>query len=295
MPHSNLAKYIKQFPFLEDLPNIYWLPPGGATAADGPTSHPPRVDDVRVRIAKADATLMWRQVYHTGEGQWVGAILEDERGLDAKQGEYPIAVSGGRLDNYIHASELFVRQLFEEESDRPPTHLVWLTILAWYKRQSTADFRAGKPRELVKRDFEVTIYKAPPEGWTVLCKKAQLADTLLRTDQIIRGIARRYPDFLAVYDSLNQLAQLFEREVWLTGLRARLRTAKGGCLEEEYGSVRLLAVRARGLIQVVLTRPSAYVSFAANSSRPKFGFQSIGGSLPQAERLVRAVMTGQRS
>jgi len=141
--------------------------------------------------------------------------------------------------------------------------------------------------------MKVTIYKPPRDGWSGLYRRARLGDTYLTTRPLLRGIVSNDPDWLAISDRLDQLAEAFESRVYLKGMRDKIDSSEMKGMASQWGNVKVMTYAALGRVMITLDEPRYQITFmAAEDGEPRMGINAVDGPLPQLERIVKTVIKG---
>jgi hypothetical protein len=201
---------IRQFPFVDKILAARMEPYGDPKT--GVISRMDPIDDLTIRVEKADSHLMYRQAGNIGLGDSSCAFRFTDNRQDQvmRRGEYLFAIdSEGLIINRVNWprndderrttgevygwSVLWVGRIMFANGSRDYTdpiwdkvkYLVWVTVEAWHADTRNDDVLGGRFGEFKDRSIHITIYDAPDQGFEKLQEESSVY-RLLR--HALRGV-----------------------------------------------------------------------------------------------------------
>ena len=199
------ADLAEQFPFLERLilQMKGWTPLGAGGQVDDPS--------VAIKVQNADAALMWRLLDY-------GAQLQDGNpfgfpGRLVRHRPYIFFCKGRNFQpSEVDNDAIFLRELFEKLDFAQVETVVTAELFACYKEP------VNVASNYVGRTMRVAVHRAAAVGFADLYRLSKLSDVYATTF----SLAGSHPEQRAIRHHLNQLAEVFDRQVLLGGLAERL-------------------------------------------------------------------------
>jgi len=301
-------KLIVQYPFLTQILALPYLPLASK-------DHLKQVDDLTIKVEKADAQLMYRQGKNTGledrrsgSNSWSMPVEGPRNGQAGKRGHYLLAIDqDGHIINSINwddknsnepiyawhvlwgikvGPEHFSDALYDQVK-----YLVWMTVEAWY--EFIKGFENTPFGDFIDRTMTVTIYTAPEKGFSKLRDEANVYDHLwLDNDVVMRGSMRNDHDILCITGMLAELCHQFKADVYDKGMREiadshpEYRIAASG----QFGPVEVLVAEMCGYERIQLDTDTCRISFQIKPDSNNAYVFGMQGRLPQLREMVRTVI-----
>ena len=304
-------KLIDQYPFLAAVINEDMEPHG----------HPLKnmMDDLQIRVQKADGDLMFRRASNVGLGDssCVFQIGGKREGQVMRRGEYLYAIDNEgtisnhvdwprnrdeqrELDGEVYAWSVFWtgRTTFANGSmgytdpiwDKTK-YLVWVTVEAWHTDTKDDDAPGGRFGELQDRSVHVTIYSEPEQGFEKLQEEANVYTNLrLDSDVMIRAVIRKDHDLVSIGGMLYEMCITFQDEVYFNGMKQVLDDGEFRGASGKFGSVEVLCAEMCGYDRVMLQDSGSYVTFQLRPGSKHMYVLGQDGTLPQIRNLVKTVV-----
>lgn len=291
-------KLLKQFPFLEFIISNVPLDPA-------PLS---QIDDLTIKVEKADGSLMFRQAQNTGlgdENSWVFRTSGSLEGMVGRIGEYMFAfghngevlnrLSWPRNDDEKRGKDsVYGRHVFWTKFDgrggysnpiwKKTKFLVWVNITAWYEDLDTAESRFGPFR---RREAHLTVYGAPEQGFEKLDTESNLIDHLYLSERVIAdGVIRKDDRVVMLAGRLEELAYFFHTNVYLEGVKQTLDGSTIRGASGKLGDIKILAIEMLGYHRITIENSEAWASFQIRPDSEYMTMLSCGGTLPQVRNLT---------
>jgi hypothetical protein len=311
---------IKQFPFVADILKRRMLP-------DAPHAKRPyaemmnmatSVDDLTIRVEKADGDLMFRRAVNVGigDGSYFIQTGGKRKGQVMRQGEYLFAIDdNGAIVNRVNwpRNEEEQRQVgnvygwaalwngrkkasdgklhyFDPIKDKVK-HLVWVTVAAWHmdtKDEGAIDGRFGA---FVDRSISVTIYGEPKEGFEALSENSSVYTNLsLDNKTMIRGMIERDHDIITLQGMLHELCISFQDDVYFKGMLKILDDSEYRGASGQFGAVKVLGAEMCGYNRIMLEGSECYITFQVRPESKQMYVLGQQGTLPRIRELVRTVV-----
>lgn len=301
---------IKQYPFVDDILSVRLEPYDG----NGETS----VNDLTIRVEKADGELMFRRANNTGLGEssYIFQLKGDRKDQVMRRGEYFFAIDdAGKIINRVNWprndkersttdticgwSVFWTRRVTlanNKEGYSSPIwdkvkYLVWVTIEAWHTDTKNDDVPGGRFGEFRNRSIHITIYGAPEQGFEKLHEQSSAYLNLSLDSQLLsRGAIENDHDLISISGMLYEMCITFQDEVYFNGMKEVLDGGKYRGASGQFGAVKVLCVEMCGYDRVMLEDPVSYVTFQLRPNSKYMHVVGQQGTLPQIRNLVRTVV-----
>ena len=303
---------IKQYPFLLKIINDD-LEPYGHPLANV-------VDDLTIRVEKADGDLMFRRGKNVGLGDSSCCFQMNGNREDQvmRRGEYVFAVDKedmiiNSLNFPRNADER--REILEDvyawwvlwkskcknargtgylHSDclwRETKYIVWVTVEAWHTNTKNDDAPGSRFGEFQDRAIHITIYGEPNEGYEKLHQNANVYENLrLDSEVMMRGTIKNDYDITTISGMLYEMCTTFKDEVYFNGMKEILDGSKFRGASGQFGPVTVLAAEMCGYDRVTLEDTASYVTFQLHPGSKNLYVHGQQGTVPQIRNLVRTVV-----
>ena len=300
------VKLTKKYPFTKEILEIPLEPLD-------PTVTRQRVDDLTIRVEKADGDLLYRVAENTGLGElsFFYVLKGKHKGLIEKRGEYIFAVdSHGNIINRIswprnmeedrgkealytkailfacHSGSLLSGWLGDKIE-----YLVWITVETWHVRRADQELSERMFGELRERSVEMTIYKKPDCGFAELMEKSNVYENLyLTSTKIMTGQMRNDHNIIIISGMLAELCKLFQDEVYCKGMKEILDNGKFRGASGILGPVKVLCAEMCGYDRAQLEDAESWISFQLRPGAKNMHVLGVGGKLPQIRNLIRTAV-----
>jgi len=305
---------IDQYPFISIIMRAHIEPYGGVDER--------QVDDLTIKVQKADGDLMWRQADNIGleDHSFSFSTAGNRKGQVARRGECIFAISHdnliiNRVDwprndderrknrGEIYAWSVFYTSKMRNASNNGYLHansivdkmkyMVWVSIEAWHKGSGNhggveIGARFGK---LTERSMEITIYSEPDEGFDKLHENSPLMNHLyLSSNVIMRAISTQNHDILAIDGRIAELCTLFQDEVYFNGMKDILDNSRCRGASGQFGPVKVLCAGMCGYDRVMLEDPNCWVTYQLRPGAKSMYVLGMGGTLPNIRRITKTVV-----
>ncbi|MCC6934704.1 MAG: hypothetical protein IT406_03415 [Candidatus Yanofskybacteria bacterium] len=303
-------KLIQQYPFVHDILGSRSLEPLGGERVGG------QIDDLTIRVQKADGDLMFRRAHNiglAGDNGHIFSLKGPRNGQVGRCGEYIFAIdaSGGILNrvawprnqnerrgksNLYAWSVLWAGRTTLANGELGYTkpicdkvaYLVWVTVEAWHKMTGVAAAPFG---EFVDRLVEVTIYGAPDCGFEKLQEKSNVYENLhLDSNTLMNAMLDNDFDIISINGQLSELCQSFQDDVYFSGMKEVLDKGNVRGASGQLGPVKVLVGEMCGYDRVQLEDGSCWVSFQLRPGAKNMYVLGVGGTLPQIRRLIKTAV-----
>ncbi len=309
---SKNRELLKQYPFVERIIASRMEPFDGERGV--------KVDDLTIRVEKADGDLMYRRADNVGLGDssCIFHLKGNRKDQVMRRGEYAFAIDAdGEILNQLNfprnsaerkrsLDEIYAwwvlwrskrlnahgtGYLHSDPVWKETKYIVWVTVEAWYtdtKNDDAPDSRFGEFRD---RAVHVTIYGEPDQGFEELQTGANVYENLwLDTSIMTRGAIDKDHDIVTIGGMLYELCITFQDEVYFNGMKAVLDGAKFRGASGQFGSVKVLAAEMCGYDRVMLQDAVSYVTFQLRPDSHHMYVLGLQGTLPQIRDLVRTAV-----
>ncbi len=307
-----IRELIKQYPFVADILSARMEPYDG----DGGT----KVDDLTIKVEKADRDLMFRQAKNVGldDNSFFFHLKGSRKGQVMRCGEYAFAVNKtgkviNRLDfprndnerrknlgetyawAVLWASKVLSAggkgYLYTDTLEEETKYIVWVTVKAWHTDTKNDDAPGSRFGKFRNRFVCITIYGEPDEGFALLQGEANIYENLFLDDRVImRGVVNKDHDIVSISGMLNELCILFQDEVYFNGMKAIMDGGVSRGASGQFGSVKVLAAEMCGYNRVMLDDAASCVTFQLRPDSKHMYVLGQQGTLPQIRNLVKTVV-----
>ncbi len=320
---SKNRELIKQYPFVSDIlsarmePNGEWRSgiektPGWVNVAMT------MVDDLTIRVEKADGDLMFRRADNVGLGEssCIFQFKGNRKDQIMRRGEYAFAIDGkGKIVNraswprndeerrttgevYGWSALWAGRSTFPNGEARytdpiwaKVKYLVWVTVEAWHTDTKNDDAPGGRFGEFRDRSIHITIYGEPNQGFEKLQKESSVYTNLSLDSRLMtRGVLDKDYDIVNMGGMLYEMCITFQDEVYFNGMKEVLDGGKHRGASGQFGTVKVLCAEMCGYDRVMLEDAASYVTFQLRPDSKHMYVLGQQGTLPQIRNLVRTVV-----
>lgn len=302
---------IKQYPFVSGILSARMEPHDDK----GGTS----VNDLTIRVEKADGDLMFRRAsnFGLGDSSCIFQFKGSRKNQVMRRGEYLFAIDGeGKIVNRVNwprndeekrkaDGELYgwtalwtgrVTFANNKEGYSNPIwdkvkYLVWVTVEAWHVDTKNDDAPGGRFGEFKDRAVHVTIYGAPDQGFEKLQEESSVYSNLSLDSRLMtRGVIDKDHDIVSIGGMLYEMCITFQDEVYFNGMKDVLDGGKFRGASGQFGSVKVLCAEMCGYDRVMLEDSASYVTFQLRPGSKHMYVLGQQGTLPQIRNLVRTVV-----
>lgn len=302
---------ISQYPFISKILEIAFERAG---SKDG---FAPRVDDLDVRVEKADGDLMYRQARNTGLGDssFIFSTEPKRKGQVGRRVECLLAVgeNGQVLDilywprndedrrgkKEIYAKAIFwaTRNLESGWCSDPRWEmvdsLVWVTVEAWHVDTRNDKVPEGRFGALRSRSLDLTIFTKPECGFEKLDTDSCFDKNLrLSSRCVLTAYLAGNADIIRISGMLDEMCLQFGEEVFFAGMKDVLDKGPARGASGQFGSAKVLAAELCGYDRVMLEDSVSSVTFQRRPDSEGLYVLGMDGTLPQLRSLVRGVIRG---
>ena len=296
---KNLA-LMEQYPFIPSILTI-WLEPKSVDNG---------LNDLTIKVERADGDLLYRQADNTGIGDKSFLIGEKERDEQVgkvgdylfaidhanailKQVKWPRSRDEARKAKPVYASDALWGQVDSHGGRSSSMHdrvkfLVWISIQTWHKCTGDMQNPFG---ELLSRSATITIYQEPKQGFMELQKEANVFDNLsIHNGVIERGYQDGNQEILTIYGQLTELCRFFQDYVYFNGMSEILKSGKHRGASGEFDSLSILAFEMAGCERVTLKNNTCWITVQLRSGSNSMYMHACGGTLPRIRALIRSAV-----
>lgn len=302
---------IKQYPFVSDILSARMEPHDGK----GGTS----VNDLTIRVEKADGDLMFRRADNVGLGDssCIFQFKGNRKDQVMRRGEYLFAIDGkGKIVNRVNwprndeekrkiDGEIYgwtalwtgrVTFANNKEGYSNPIwdkakYLVWVTVEAWHADTKNDDVPSGRFGEFKDRSIHITIYGAPDQGFEKLQEESSVYSNLSLDSRLMtRGVIDKDHDIVSIGGMLYEMCITFQDEVYFNGMKDVLDGGEFRGASGQFGTVKVLCAEMCGYDRVMLEDSASYVTFQLRPGSKHMYVLGQQGTLPQIRNLVRTVV-----
>jgi hypothetical protein len=301
-------EFMKQFTFLPAILNSDMEPYGF------PLKNV--VNDLTVKVEKADGDLMYRRASNTGlsENSWCFQTKGKHKDHAMRCGEYIFAIGeDGNILNRVNwprnaeerrqvGEEIYAWSVLWSERGTFATcktaysspiwdkvkYLVWVSIDAWHLDTKNTEDRFG---DFVERVVRVTVYTEPEQGFEKLQRESGVYTNLwLNSDVMMRGALKNDHDILTINGMLYEMCKTFEEEVYFAGMKDVLDKGQYRGASGQFGSAKVLCAELCGYERIMLEDSVCYITFQLQPESKNMYVLGQQGTLPQIRNLVRTVV-----
>lgn len=317
---SKNRKLVKQYPFVAEILKRRMLPDAAWTRGeyDDMMRDATRVDDLTIRVEKADGDLMFRRADNVGLGDssCIFQFKGNHKDQVMRRGEYLFAIDGkGKIVNRVNwprndeerrtTGEVYGwSALWAGRSTFPsgePCYtdpisakvncLVWVTVEAWHADTKNDDVSGGRFGEFRDRSIHITIYGEPDQGFEKLQEESSVYTNLsLDSRSMSRGVLDRNHDIVSMGGMLYEMCVTFQDEVYFNGMKDVLDEGNYRGASGRFGTVKVLCVEMCGYDRVMLEDSASFVTFQLRPDSKHMYVLGQQGTLPQIRNLVRTVV-----
>lgn len=309
---SKNCKLIEQYPFVGRILKRRMEP--YEVMMDGAT----RVDDLTIRVEKADGDLMYRRAHNVGLGDasCVFQFTDKRKDQVMRCGEYLFAIgSNDEILNQVNwprnseeqrtTGEVYGWSVLWSGRNTFPSGepcytnpiwdkvqcLVWVTVEAWHTDTKNDEVPGGRFGEFRDRSVHVTIYGAPDEGFEKLQEESSVYSNLfLDSDVMMRGVIKQNHDIVSMGGMLYEMCITFQDEVYFNGMKEVLDSGEFRGASGQFGTVKVLCAEMCGYDRVMLQDAKSYVTFQLRPGSKHMYVLGQQGTLPRIRNLVRTVV-----
>lgn len=296
---------LKQYPFVSDVLSSQMEPFGGNSGSN--------VDDLTIRVEKADGDLMYRRANNTGMGDnsYIFSMKGNRQDQIMRRGEYLFAINGkGKIINRvdwprndhekdtigdnIYGNAVFWKTRNKTNYSNPiwdeVEYLVWATVEAWYK-DTKSNNMSEKFGELCDRSVHIIIYLKPDCGFEKLSHQSCVEENLCLDSKIfIQAVFNKNLDIMSIGGRLDELCRLFQDDVYFNGMKNILPHGKNRGASGQFGSVKVLCAEMCGYDRVMLEDAMSWISLQLHPEGKRMYVVGMNGTLPQLRNLVKNVV-----
>lgn len=316
--NQKLIRQIRQYPFVAEILKGRMEPHGGLRPGvekiEGWVDSAMKiVDDLTIRVEKADGDLMFRQASNIGLGDssFVFQFEGKRKGQVMRRGEYLFAIDGdGRIVNRVNwprndeerraTGEVYGwSALWATKNGGVYSHpiwdevkyLVWVTVEAWHLDTNNDDAPGSRFGEFCDRSVRITIYGEPRFGFKKLKERLSVYTNLsLNTRVMTHGVIDRNHDIVSMSGMLYEMCISFQDEVYFNGMKEVLDGGKYRGASGQFGAVKVLCAEMCGYDRVMLEDSVSFVTFQLRPGSKHMYVLGQRGTLPQIRNLVRTVV-----
>lgn len=311
---KKIQELIGNFPFVSDILLTEMKPLAPLTdCADAENL----IDDLTIRIQKADRDLMYRKANNVGlvdsssffftSGGHINQVM--------KQGEYFFAIdSSGKILNCVNwlrkgeedwpSGEIYGWAVLWSSRFQFPNgewgysnpiwgsvkYLAWVTVQTYHVDTKNDELTGGRFGKFLHRSINITIYGEPDEGFEKLAKNANVYENLFLDNQtVMTGCFEKSLDITRMLGMLDEICISFQDEVYFNGMKQVLDNGEYRGASGQFGAVKVLCVTMCGYERIMLEDHSSYVSFQLRPDSRYMYVLGQNGTLPQIRNLVRTV------
>jgi hypothetical protein len=306
---------LKQYPFVADIIKMPLEPTAQST------NHPYNyLDDLAIKVEKADGDLMLRRADNVGLGDYscVFHITGKRQDQVMRRAEYVFAIGENdkiinrlnfprndeeqrRVEGEIYAwMVLFASKmrnasntgnLYTDALCDKTKYMVWVTVEAWHMNTRNDNSPGARFGEFCDRAMHITIYSAPEEGFAKLQENASpYSNLFLDSRMMTRGVLNKNYDVVTIGGMLYEMCITFQDEVYFNGMKEVLDNGKHRGASGQFGSVKVLCAEMCGYDRVMLEDATSWVSFQLRPGSKYMYVLGQQGTLPQIRNLVRTVV-----
>ncbi len=257
------------------------------------------VDDLKIKVEKADGELMFRLAHNVGMGdnvQFVG--MGARQGQAGRQAEYIYAIGQNDeilsmldwvgQDRLVFGKDVFWSVQTARGWKNPVSHLtsylVWVTVNTWHDYED-------EDKKVIDRTMEITVYGPPKCGFEKLDSESRFDDHFwLSTRTLTAGLLHQNHDAIAIQGRLAELAQLFYDSVYTQGMEDTLEKAEWKGCSGQFDDIQVQAVYSMRRVGVCLTDANATIELHTLDGSKDMYMGSYNGTLPQIRHLVMAAV-----
>jgi hypothetical protein len=312
-------KLIKQYPFIAAVLATPMEPFGMRFYPSDNFRARSQVDDLTIRVEKADGDLMYRRAHNVGLGE-SSCIFQFKGNRDEqvmRRGEYLFAIDyNGEIINHVDwprnaeeqrelDGEVYGWTVFWTGRTRfangslgytdpvwdKVQYLVWATVDAWHDDTRDDDAPDGRFGEFRDRSIRLTVYSEPEQGFKQLHEDASVyTNLLLDSDVMMRGVIKKDHDIVSISGMIYEMCVTFQDEVYFNGMKDVLDNGEVRGASGQLGSVQVLCAEMCGYDRVMLQDDASWVTFQLRPGSKHMYVLGQNGTLPQIRNLVRTAV-----
>lgn len=259
---------------------------------------------ITIKVQKADHDFLFQfGCNYTGSNGCVCRIKNGEHeGEKARQRDilHYIGHDGSVLSKFLYEqaegrSRMSVREIIGMPGllDKISA-FIWLSVYHWYKPSTEGQEADGLHYgEYLRTELYFTVYTEPKKGWQHLLDSVDyLSNVTLHNDLIRYGVLQRDVNWEHVSEELQKLANKFQNQVYLTGMRQLVDATQTRGLSGQFGKVQLMSYVLAGRIQFTLQEGDNQFTIIGVEGKddPRMGYNSICATYPKAKELVETVI-----
>lgn len=304
-------KLIKQYPFVSDILSTEMEPHGELREGIQTTSgFKTMVDDLTIRVEKADGDLMMRYGCNIGFNDGTFAL---QRGKAMRYGEYVFAIDKhnqiiNRLNFPLTTKErreatkrIYAKQVLWESKDfnvnntsnthsnclwNKTKYIIWVTVKTCHDHTKDERRPFGA---FQNRSINITIYSEPDQGFEKIYRESNVWLNLYLCDWIEIPFAED-KDIIIISGMLQELCNTFQEEVYFNGMRDRIKSEIISNPFDKFNTVEVFSNESCGVEQIRLADNNSYITFNLSSRAKQLYVAGQEGTLPQIRNLVRTVV-----
>ncbi|MES3031124.1 MAG: hypothetical protein V4697_01785 [Patescibacteria group bacterium] len=303
---------IKQFPFIDNILKTEMVPLGTNIRLQKESTS---VDNLTIRVQKADGDLLFRQAQNSGLGDHSFIITTEEsrKSQVMRVGEYLFAIddhntiinrlewlfnenqSGKRYPVYAK-NVLWATKNADASSLSDPiwdnvAYLVWATVSTWHTDTGVNNEPESRFGECLERNIEITIYGKPDCGFRKLDEKSSIWSNLRFNSRVMmRAVMDKDTDLLQMLGCQWELCKFFQEEVWDKGMKQAYDQFKTRGASGQFGSTNVLVADMCGYHRVMFQNNTCWISFQLRPGGTDMYVLGQDGTLPQLRQLVRSMV-----
>ncbi|MDO8676581.1 MAG: hypothetical protein Q7K16_02935 [Candidatus Azambacteria bacterium] len=303
---------IKQYPFVSDILD-QWMEPYASWSKDAKDAK--NVNDLTIRVEKADGDLMFRRADNVGLGDssCIFQFKDNRKDQVMRRGEYLFAIDDkGKIVNRVNwprndeerrkVGEIYGFSALWGMKHEEAGHysnpiwdkvkcLVWVTVEAWHMDTKNDDVPGGRFGEFRDRSINITIYGKPEQGFNKLREESSVYENLSLDNRLMtRGVIKKNHDIVSIGGMLYEMCITFQDEVYFNGMKEVLDSGQFRGASGQFGTVKVLCAEMCGYDRVMLEDATSYVSFQLRPGSKHMYVLGQRGTLPQIRNLVRTVV-----
>ena len=269
------------------------------------------LEQVSIRVERADPNLMFRVAKNVDPPVFLREVTDPELTGSRKEYFYPVNTDGvpGERHEWSLTTGFtwgqFVRDIFRshitdwcsdpsfddllgEDPFEVVGSIVWVSSTIWHRTRKDHNLMPIGEVEPIRVNIDITVYRAPKQGWRSLYLKADPLVNVTLTGHSLWPNHRRTDSFRSVaLDLLDRLAIKFDAEVMREGLWKIIggKTSISGVI----GDVRVTATYMITQYSISLESGDSQVSFVGFRQLHHVGFENIQGTLSSVGQMVDKV------
>lgn len=277
------------------------------------------IDDLTIRVEKADGDLMFRHANNVGLGDssCIFQFKGNRKDQVMRRGEYLFAVDDkGKILNRVNWprndeeqrktgeviygwTALWTERFTFPGGTRGYSNPIWnkvkclvlVTVEAWHMDTRNDDVPSGRFGEFRDRSVHVTIYGEPGQGFEKLQEESSVYTNLsLDIRLMTRGVVEHDYDIVSIGGMLYEMCITFQDEVYFNGMKDVLDNGESRGASGQFGTVKVLCAEMCGYDRVMLEDAASYVTFQLRPGSKHMYVLGQQGTLPQIRNLVRTVV-----